>query len=128
MKLKLLFKKGSKTGPKNYRPTSLIRLVSQIIETVVPDQTQSFPDKSDIIYRYQSGFRKFFSTKSCISYLKNKIAAGFESGLYTGRILIELQKDFDTVNNNILSKKMEFIGFSEETTKWLKSYLSNRKF
>ena len=23
---------------------------------------------------------------------------------------------------------MEFIGFSEETTKWFKSYLSNRKF
>ena len=122
MKLKLLFKKVSKTGTKNYRPTFLIRLVSKIIET------QSFLDKNDIIYRYQSGFRKIFSTNLCLSYLKNKIPAGFESGLYTGRILIELQKDFDTVNNNILSKKMEFIGFSEETTKWLKSYLSNRKF
>ena len=43
-------------------------------------------------------------------------------------ILIDLQKAFDTVNHNILLKKMEFIGFSEETTKWFKSYLSNRKF
>ena len=30
-------------------------------------------------------------------------------------ILIDLQKAFDTVNNNILLKKMEFIGFTEET-------------
>ena len=43
-------------------------------------------------------------------------------------ILIDLQKAFDTVNHDILLKKMEFIRFSEETTKWLKSYLSNRKF
>ena len=46
----------------------------------------------------------------------------------TGIILIYLQKAFDTVNQDILLKKIEFIGFSEETTKWFKSYLSNRKF
>ena len=57
-----------------------------------------------------------------------KIATGFESGLYTGMILIDLQKAFDTVNYDILLKKMEFIGFSDKTTKWFKSYLSNRKF
>ena len=126
-KLKPLFKKGLKTDPQNYRPISLLPLVSKIIEKVIHDQTQRFLDKNDIIYRYQSGFRKFFSTDSCLSYLNNKIATGFESGLYTGMILIDLQKAFDTVNHDILLKKMEFIGFSEETTKWFKSYLSNRK-
>ena len=125
--LKSLFKKGSKTAPKNYRPIPLLPLVSKIIEKVIHDQTQSFLDKNDIIYRYQSGFRKRFSTDSCLSYLNNNIATGFESGLYTGMILIDLQKAFDTVNHDILLKKMEFIGFSEETTKWFKSYLSNRK-
>ena len=127
-KLKPLFKKGSKTDPQNYRPISLLPLVSKIIEKVIHDQTQRFLDKNDIIYRYQSGFRKFFSTDSCLSYLNNKIATGFESGLYTGMILIDLQKAFDTVNHDILLKKMEFIGFSEETTKWFKLYRSNRKF
>ena len=43
-------------------------------------------------------------------------------------ILIDLQKAFVTVNQDILLKKMEFIGFSEETIKCFKSYLSNRKF
>ena len=127
-KLKPLLKKGSKTNPKNYRPISLLPLVSKIIEEVYYDETQRFLDKNDIIYRYQSGFKKRFSTDSCLSYLNNNIATGFESGLYTGMILIHLQKAFDTVNHDILSKKMEFIGFSEDTTKWFKSYLSNRKF
>ena len=127
-KLKSLFNQCSKTAPENYRPGSLFPLVSKIIEKVIHNQTQSFLEKNDIIYRYQSGFRKFFSTDSCLSYLNNKRATSFESVLYTGMILIGLQKAFDTVNHDILFKKMEFIGFSEETTKWFISYLSNWKF
>ena len=52
-----------------------------------------------------SGFIKFYSTDSCLSYLNNKIATGFESGLFTGMILIDLQKAFDTINHDILIKK-----------------------
>ena len=51
---------------------------------VIHDQTQSFLNENKILYRFQSGFRKTFSTDSCLSYLNNKIVTGFESGLYTG--------------------------------------------
>ena len=126
--MKPLFKRGSKTDPKNYRPISLLPLISKIIEKIIHDQTQNFLDKNNVIYRYQSGFRKFYSTYSCLSYLNNKIATGFESGLFTGMILIDLQKAFDTISHGILIKKMTFLGFFEETTNWFKSYLKNRKF
>ena len=43
-------------------------------------------------------------------------------------ILIDSQKAFDTVNHDIALKKLEFTGFSEEITKWVRSALSNRKF
>ena len=49
----------------------------------------------------------------CVSYLNNKIATGFESGLHTGMILIDLQKAFDTINHEVLINKMEFLGFSK---------------
>ena len=99
-----------------------------MIEKVIHDQIQNVPDKNYIIYRYQSGFRKFFSTDSCPSYLNNKIVTGFESGLYSDMILIDLQRAFDTANHDILIKKMVFMGSSEETTKGLKSYLLHKKF
>ena len=73
-KLQPLFKKGSKPAPQNYRPISLLPLVSKMIKKVIHDQTQSFLDKNNIVYRYQSGFRKFFPTNSCLSHLNNKIA------------------------------------------------------
>ena len=126
--MKPFFKRGSKTDPKNYHLISLLPLISKIIEKIIHDQTQSFLDKNNVIYRYQSGFRKFYSTDSCLSYLNNKITTGFESGLFTNMILIDLQKALDTINHDILIKKMTFLGFSEETTNWFKSYLTNSKF
>ena len=122
-KLKPLYKKGSTTLPKNYRPISLLPLISKIIEKVIHDQTQAFLDENKILYRFQSGFRKHFSTDSCLSYINNKIATGFESSLDT-----DLQKAFDTINHEILINKMEFLGFSKNVILWFKSYLSHRKF
>ena len=50
------------------------------------------------------------------------------SGCHTGMILIDLQKDFDTRNHEIILEKMKYMNFSEETIAWFRSYLSNLKF
>ena len=110
-KLKPLYKKGSTTLPRNYRPILLLPLISKIIEKVIHDQTRAFLDENNILYRFQSRFRKHFTTKSCLSYLNNKIATGFESGLHTGVIIIDLQKAFDTINHELLINKMKFLRF-----------------
>ena len=85
--LKPLYKKGSKTDPKNHRPISLLLLVSKVIEKVIQNQTEIFLSKNKILYKYHSGFRKSFSTNSCLTLLTDKINKGFESGKYTGLIL-----------------------------------------
>mgnify|MGYP001792126289 FL=1 len=61
-KLKPIFKKGSKTDPKNYRPISLLPLVSKIFEKIIHDQTIAYLNENNILFRYQSGFRKNHST------------------------------------------------------------------
>ena len=55
-KLKPLYKKGSKLEPKNYRPISLLPLVSKIFEKIVYYQTQHYLDKHKILYKYQIRF------------------------------------------------------------------------
>ena len=52
----------------------------------------------------------------------------FESGKYTGLILIDLQKAFDTIDHEMLLKKMGCIGFSEKVISWFESYLLRRTF
>ena len=89
---------------------------------------QAFLDKNNILHRFQWRSRKFFFTKPCPSYFNNKIATGFESGLYIGMTLTDLQKAFDTINHEILINEMKYLGFSKDIIFWFKSYLSNRKF
>ena len=103
-------------------------LLSKVFERLVLDQTEEFFSLNKILYDYQSGFRKNHSTDTCLSFLNDKILKGFDDGLVTGMILIDLQKAFDTINHDILLKKLSIIGFSDHTAKWFQSYLSNRKF
>ena len=127
-KLKPLYKKEAKTKPKNYRPISLLPLISKIIERIIHDQTQVFLDENKILFTYQSGFRKHYSTDTCLSYLTDRVRNGFEKGSLTGMILIDLQKAFDTIDHKILTEKMSCLGFAESTIRWYKSYLTNRYF
>ena len=80
-KLKPLFKNGSKTNPSKYRPISLLPLISKIIEKIIHEQTSSFLSNNEILYNYQSGFRKNHSTESCLTVLHDKILKGFDKGL-----------------------------------------------
>ena len=92
------------------------------------DQNTEYLTDKNILYKYQSGFRKNHSTDTSLSYLTNRILTGFDSGLPTGMILIDLQKAFDTINHDILLKKMASLGFSNHSIKWFQSYLSGRRF
>ena len=51
-KLKPLYKKGSKTDPQNYRPISLLPVISKVMERVVHDQTNSFLTTNNILYKF----------------------------------------------------------------------------
>ena len=127
-KVKPLFKKGHKTDPQNYRPISLLPIISKIIERVVHDQTNMFLTQNKILHKYQSGFRSNHSTNECLSYLNDKILKGFDEGLLTGMILIDLQKAFDTIDHGVLFKKMKYLGFTNKTISWFRSYLKDRSF
>ena len=127
-KLKPLYKKGSVIEPCSYRPISLLPLISKVKEKVIHDQPSTFLNSKNLLYTYQSGFRKKHSTDFCLSYLNDNILKGFDRGMMTGMIPIDLQKAFDTIDHDVLLQKLYAIGFSKRTVNWFKSYLSNRSF
>ena len=110
-KFKSLYKKGTKIDPKNFRPISFLPIVSKIVEKVINDQTMNYLTENNILYRYQSGFRKNHSTDTSLAYLMDKTQTGFDSGLLMGMILIDLQKAFDTTNHDILLEKCLLLDF-----------------
>ena len=52
-----LFKKGNRNNEGNYRPVSILPVVSKILERVVYDQINTYLSNNEIIYKFQSGFR-----------------------------------------------------------------------
>ena len=72
-KIKPLFKKCSKTDPSNCRPMALLPLLSEVFERVVLDQTDKFLSLNKVLYDYQYGFRKNYSTDICLSFLNDKV-------------------------------------------------------
>ena len=126
--LKPIFKKGKKTDPSNYKLSSLWSSISKFLKRVIHNQTNAFLKGNNLLYNYQSGFRTNHSTNQCLSLLTGKILKGIDEGLLTGMILIDLKKAFNTINHEILFKKLKANGFSEWCITWFQSYLSKRIF
>ena len=64
-----------------------------------------------------------FSTDTCLIHLLDHIRDKNSEGLFTGMVLLDLQKAFDTVDHNILCGKLNNMGIQAH---WFQSYLSER--
>ena len=57
-----LFKKNDKTEVGNFRPVSILTIISKVFERVVYDQVESYLDQKKLRYKFPSGFRSRYST------------------------------------------------------------------
>ena len=85
-----------------------------------------FCDFHNIISSSQFGFRKGLSTLHAIETLQKAIIDSLISNKYCVGLFIDLKKAFDTVNHEILLKKLDFYGIRELPLSWLSSYLKDR--
>ena len=122
-----LFKKNDKTEVGNYRPVSILSIISKVFERVVYDQVEAYLDQKKLLYKFQSCFRSRFSTDTCLIHLTDFIKFQMDKGHYVGMVLLDLQKPFDTVDHNILLMKLEAIGLNEDVIRWFRSYLTDRQ-
>ena len=114
------------TDANNYRPISTLSPFSKILERLVYDQLISFINKNNILYKYQFGFRKGFSTEHAILELTDYLRNAIDNKQYTCGIFLDFSKAFDTVNHSILLNKLEKYGIRGLPLQWFYSYLSDR--
>ena len=122
-----LFKSGDKDVITNYRPVSILPCISKIYEKVVYHRLISYLDKYEILNSNQYGFRNKHSTSMAIVDFVEKISNAVDEGYTTTGIFLDLSKAFDTIDHEILLKKLKFYGIRGIPLTWLENYLTNRK-
>ena len=122
-----LYKSKDKQECSNYRPISLLITLSKLQEKIVYKRVYQFLEKTGQIFPSQYGFRTSHSCKNAVSELLSTIIKGKEQGLYTVSLFLDLSKAFDSLEHEMMLKKLESHGIHGNVLQWFRSYLSERQ-
>ena len=81
---------------------------------------------NNILSDRQFGFRKDNCTTYLMLELFDKIYSAKERGKRPGILFLDIKKAFDSVDHDILLKKLKHYGIKGTVYNWFKSYLSKR--
>ena len=121
-----VFKAEDPTQYSNYRPVSVLPILSQVFERVINTRLIKFFEDNKVIIPGQYGFRTGHSTAMAIMDMVEKIRAAWTEKKVALGVFIDLKKAFDTLDHDILLKKLEHYGIRGQTLCLLRSYLNNR--
>ena len=114
-----IYKEDDPNKSKNYRPVSVLPIVSKVFEKIMHDQISQYINS--FLTPYLCGYRKRFSTQQALLSLIEKWEIVLDSKGYGGAALVDLPKAFDTINHDLLVAKLHAYGFSKESLKLIKS-------
>ena len=122
-----IFKNDDPTEIKNYRPISLLPILSKVLEKLAYNRLFKFLTDNNLLNPNQFGFRKGYSTEYAIIQSCDKIINTLAKKEHIIGIFLDLSKAFDTIDHKILIHKLSKLGVRGIILSWFENYLSNRK-
>jgi len=118
-----IFKSGDRDEINNYRPITILPIISKVLEKIVANQLTSFLEENNLISNTQHGFRSKLSTETALLKVTDEIYKNIDNNQINLLTLCDLSKAFDSVSHELLVKKLTN---HEIDHFWFKSYLSAR--
>lgn len=120
-----IFKSGDRSMISNYRPISLLCIVSKVLEMLVFDHIIGYLSAT-VINPSQFGFLKGKSTIQQLLVFLEHIHSEMRKGGQVDSIYLDFRKAFDSVSHPKLLLKLSASGITGNLWLWFKGYLSDR--
>ena len=119
-------KSTDKTNSTNYRPISLLSVLSKLLEKHVHIYLNDYLEKRQLLHPFQSKFRRKYCCNTALERLTNSWLTAMNKSEVSGIVFLDLKKAFDQVDHDILLKRFAIYLKNSSSLPFSKSYLHNR--
>ena len=120
------YKSGCHSDLDNYRPISVLNIISKVLERIAYQQISEYLENNNLLCKYQYGFRQERSTQHAVKKFVDYIRLNIDRSNCTGALYMDFRKAFDTVNHSCILQKLPCYGIKDQELMWLGDYLFNR--
>ena len=118
---------GERSTAKNYRPVSLLSVVSKVFEKLVNNRILDHLEKCGLFSDFQYSFRSSRSTADLLTVVSDRIARAFNRSGATLAVALDISKAFDRVWHAGLLHKLKSYGISCQIFSLISSFFSIRR-
>ena len=114
------------SDPNNFRPISLLSVLSKPLEKHIHKHITQFIEEFNLFHVFQSGFRNKHSCHSALVRMCDTWLSAINKSQLTGAVFLDLRKAFDLVNHDILLQKLNLYLQNSHTVSLIESFLRGR--
>ena len=124
-----VYKGGERSDPSNYRPISLLPIVSKLLERIVHRCLVMHLTDPEIngLPPEQFAYRRSHSCEDALTLAISRWTAALDTSHLCGAVFADLSKAFDRVQHSKLIEILHSLGIHGAALNWFISYLSHRK-
>lgn len=122
-----LYKSGDSSNPSNYRPISILSVLSKPLEKHINKHLLLHLNSNNLLHPNQSGFRKKHSCHTALTNIVDKWLQNINQNEFCGAIFVDFKKAFDVIDHSLLLRKLETYGYSASTLLLLTSFVTDRQ-
>ena len=119
----LVFKQSFINQKNNYRPISILPIISKVFEKLICRQRSNHFD--NILSKFRCGFRKGCSPQHCLLLMTDKWKKAIDNNKVFGDLLTDLSKAFDCICHDLFVAKLNVYSLSFPALKRIEDYLQN---
>ena len=119
-------KKGDLSLDTNYRPISLLPILSKVMEIVVNNCLRQYLEDNKLLFSSQYGFRLGRSSADALICLTQQWEDALDRRSDVLAVTLDIRKAFDRVWHRGLIHKLSSFGISGLLSAWISSFLSDR--